>query len=163
MKRGLVISIIIVILILAIIFYIYSKDENNQDNNSSWGDINSLSQCEKIVNQEEKDWCIWNVAINTENADNCLEISKKTKYNTEKFLLRDYCYETLAFNIGDITLCSKISLDTSPQEPFTPEHFRNTCEDNARLKIVRDTQDTSECEFIHDAYWKERCSEKIGE
>ncbi len=161
MKRK-IINISIFLLILFILINSYTGFFDNMVVSKAT-ELKKVSLCKIIIfNNDRKENCIANVAIETNDSDSCEnliseisgdEIIDSMNANMmgevwlKKYKIRDTCYSVIAENKLDYILCEKIS----------DEWEKNDCLDN----IAKSTNNKDLCDKISDESKKEECVEII--
>ncbi len=98
-------------------------------------DIPEFIICEENQEQDDVDWCKWDLAIELGDINVCDSIINKT------YLY--YCYTDIAVTLNQGKVCGNIPLG----------EYR----DNCNKKVAEATKDSAPCEYVQDEAVKNQC------
>ena len=131
---ALVIVVILSIIIFSISYFTTDKAGSNKDQALISGNLyNSLSDCSKITNIQERDYCYYNFFVLKEQVTS-LEDCKKITSNSANSARRDSCYGKLAELREDKSICDN----------YESSYFKPLCLSAVACK----TGDVSTCQMF---------------
>tara|TARA_Y100000310_G_scaffold220343_1_gene221852 strand:- start:684 stop:1799 length:1116 start_codon:yes stop_codon:yes gene_type:complete len=122
----------------------YCYDPNKQTEPETQKEPTSLSDCQSITDQYQKDSCYRKIAKLKEDKSICADIQTD--------FVQSLCYSDVACETGDVSICEMFENELSPTHADT-----TTCYECVAVK----NNDGSLCAKVRDNYIRERCYSKF--